>query len=282
MKIVTTTQKLNENKPITESNFKMRIKDLLHPFFNRLLTFYIRRKIIVERDETVSSKQPIIYVVNHTCSLDIPIMARLTNMRPYFLLGTQQLGKLEKFYFQMTGSIFVDRKDKEDRANSKKAMIEYIKKGRSIVIFPEGTWNLTDNQMLLPTKWGIMDVAKSTGARVIPVILDYDLYEDAVIAKLGHSCQLCIDQDNMDLMYCMRDTMATMRWDLWERKGIYKREDIDVQQERKKLEQNILDYPPLDWEYEQSCIYKQNIDSDDYMEHLNINKKNAFLLKNQR
>lgn len=54
--------------------------------------------------------------------------------------------------------IFVDRKDKEDLAASKLAMTAYLRKGRSIIMFPEGTWNLTENQLMLPMKWGVVDI----------------------------------------------------------------------------------------------------------------------------
>lgn len=41
-------------------------------------------------------------------------------------------------------------------------------------MFPEGTWNLTENLLMLPMKWGIIDIAKETGAQIIPTALEYD------------------------------------------------------------------------------------------------------------
>ena len=54
----------------------------------------------------------------------------------------------------------------------------------------------------------------------------------------------------------LRDSMATLRWQIWESKGVFARTDLDIGQERLALEQDIKDYPPLDWEYEQSVVFQ--------------------------
>mgnify|MGYP006935986485 CR=1 FL=1 len=53
----------------------------------------------------------------------------------------------------------------------------------------------------------------------------------------------------------LRDSMATLRWMAWEENGQRLRAALDVDKERQSFRQDIEDYPPLDWDYEQSIIF---------------------------
>ncbi len=147
MKQTTTKEKLSRNKPITDNKA--------------------------------------VYAVNHFCFADTPIMGRITPKQSYILSGRQRLGFSDWLYFILNGAIFVDRKDKKDMAAVKQAMTAYLNKGRSIIVFPEGTWNLTENQLMMPMKWGIIDVVKETGAQIIPTALDYDREKKKCFVRFG-------------------------------------------------------------------------------------------------
>lgn len=54
----------------------------------------------------------------------------------------------------------------------------------------------------------------------------------------------------------LRDTMATLRWELME--GYLKittRNEVDHKRLEEEKNEIIKEYPPLDWEYEKSVIY---------------------------
>ena len=56
----------------------------------------------------------------------------------------------------------------------------------------------------------------------------------------------------------LRDSMAALGWMAWEEKGHYSRADLNFDQERQSFRQDIEDYPPPDWEYEQRIIFRPN------------------------
>ncbi len=156
----TTLQKQNNGKQLTDPLAVMLLKDFLSPVLNLIARTRVPYKVIItERARTIPDK-PVIYAVNHFCFADAPIMGRIAPKRSYILVGKQRLGLSDWLYFILNGVIFVDRKDKADMAASKLAMSAYLRKGRSIVMFPEATWNLTENELMLPMKWGIIDIAK--------------------------------------------------------------------------------------------------------------------------
>ncbi|MCI7574983.1 MAG: hypothetical protein MSS94_09690, partial [Clostridiales bacterium] len=71
-------------------------------------------------------------------------------------------------------------------------------------------------------------------------------------------------------------------WTFWERNGTFSRRELDMDAERKKLFYSVEEYPPIDWEYESSCIYHPYTDPEDAFAHLDKLipcKENAFLLQ---
>lgn len=281
---ITTKDKLNKNKPITDSTAVVFFKDVIRPVLSLIASFRVPYKVIIEEPCHLLQDKPVIYAVNHFCFADTPIMGRITPKRSYILLGKQRLGFSDWLYFILNGVIFVDRKDKEDMAASKQAMSAYLNKGRSIVMFPEGTWNLTENQLMLPMKWGIIDIAKGTGAQIVPTVLEYDREKKKCFVRFGTPMIFSPEYSKVEAIVVLRDTMATMRWKYWERKGIFHRADLDVDAERKKLFYSVDEYPPIDWEYESSCVYHPRtspVEAFAHLDQLIPCWKNAFLLRNK-
>ena len=282
MNQTTTLNKIQLNKPITDSKLIMLLKDILRPVLSLIASFRVPYKVIIEQPRRLLPDKPTIYAVNHFCFADTPIMGRIASKRSYILLGKQRLGFSDWLYFILNGVIFVDRKDKEDMAASKQAMAAYLSKGRSIVMFPEGTWNLTENQLMLPMKWGIVDIARETGAQIIPTALEYDREKKKCFVRFGKPLVFTAEVNKAEAIAVLRDTMATMRWEFWERNGIFNRAELDMDAERKKLFYSVEEYPPIDWDYENSCIYQPHTEPDMVFAHLDKLipcKENAFLFR---
>ena len=157
----------------------------------------------------------------------------------------------------MLGAVWVDRKDKDDRTASKHRILNILDRGQSVLWFPEGTWNLSDNLLMLPMRWGIIETAHKSDAQIIPMALMYDRDKKECYAKFSEPIygeQLTNFRNGIQLL---RDSIATLRYELME-------EYVEVQprcvqsseawqREKKDI---IAEYPPLDWEYEKSVIYK--------------------------
>jgi len=262
----------------------MLFKDLIRPVLSLIASFRVPYKVVIEQPCCLLPNKPVIYAVNHFCFADTPVMGRITPKRSYILLGKQRLGFSDWLYFILNGVIFVDRKDKEDMAASKQAMSAYLNKGRSIVMFPEGTWNLTENQLMLPMKWGIIDIAKETGAQIIPTVLEYDRGRKQCFARFGAPLTFSPEDSKAEAIVTLRDTLATMRWEVWERNGTFSRAGLNMDTERKKLFYSIEEYPPIDWEYESSCIYHPYTETKKAFAHLDQLipcLENAFIFRDK-
>ena len=279
MKQETTLQKKNKGKPLTDSGFAIKARDFLYPILMFLTGTKVRCKVEAVNTYTELPGKPIIFAANHSAFQDTPIMLRVTKRRSYIFSGKQNLAFIDWIFFVLNGTIWVDRKSKEDMAASKDAVLEYLAKGQSILWFPEGTWNLTSSQLMMPMKWGIIDMARTAGAQIIPAALDYNRETNTCRVKFGAPMAGDDLENKAEAIRDLRDTMATLRWDLMCSQPVLHRADITPEQLKEKMYRVIDDYPPLNWEYESSCIYDPYLQVKIVPSSLIPKRENIFLFK---
>ena len=276
----TTRQKQNKGKRLTDTKLIIKVRDLLYPVFMILTGTKVRYRVEAGNDYHALPGKPIIFAANHFAFPDIPVVLRTTKRRSYIFAGKQRLAFIDWFFFAMNGTIWVDRKDKADMAASKDGIVARLNIGQSVLWFPEGTWNLSENQLMLPMKWGIVDVAREAGAQIIPVGLDYD--RENKVCKVAFDEPLVYEaiRDKSEAIAHLRDRMATQRWRFMEERGVYSHKALDLEAERKAMRCSIEEYPPIDWPYEESCIFTPWPDCKEVFAHLlqiEPTPRNAFL-----
>lgn len=152
----------------------------------------------------------------------------------------------------MNGVIWVDRKNKKSRADAYYRIISLLKKKKQICIFPEGTWNLTDSQPMLPLYWGCIELAKETKSALVPIILEYK--GDICIVNPGKPVYVMPEETKDKKIGEITDIMATLKWEIWERFPMEKRRESMREEWEEEVLRRLADYPKLDYEYEKSCI----------------------------
>ncbi len=122
------------------------------------------REILKER------KGPFLFVANHAGYLDpLPLMAALDQDYAFAI-------KREAFSWPLLGRMLrrlehvpVDRENVEESAQSAEALRAVLSSGRSLLLFPEGTFTRATG--LRPFKLGAFQLAADTGVPVVPVAL---------------------------------------------------------------------------------------------------------------
>lgn len=281
MKQASTFDRQLAGRRIIDPDWIMRVKDFIHPLLMLLSRSKVQYKIVESNTCCPVMGKPIIYAFNHSSFMDTPIALRLTG-RSIIFSGKQNLAFEDWLFFVLNGVIWVDRKNKADMQASKEAVLAYLSKNQPILWFPEGTWNLTENQMTLPMKWGIIDIAREAEAQIIPIALDYDRVNRACTVRYGQPILPNADTDLRERICGLRDAMATLRWELWEQRPMVHRTELDMEKARAEMRFSIQEYPPIDWEYERSCIFRPNSEPQDVFAHLNglnPSRENAFLIR---
>lgn len=229
----------------------------LYPLLMFLTKAKVKYKVEVVNTCKPLPDKPVIYAANHSAFCDIPIALQAIGRHVYPLVGKQNLGILDKIFFALNGAIWVDRQSRESRAEVKVLLAKYLHEGCSILWFPEATWNLTANLLMLPMRWGIIEVARQSGAQIIPLALQYDRSNRLCRVKLGVPITERDLADNAEGIRLLRDELATLRWDLMCDNDVLQRKYIDTGQLRAEVERAIAEYTSIDWEYETACIYQK-------------------------
>lgn len=110
-----------------------------------------------------------IFVANHISYMDIP-PAVITLSQPLRVLGKYEMVKYPIFgWIYRAAVVLVDRRSPELRAKSFRALRAALNKGISIFIFPEGTFNETD-QPLKEFFDGAFKLAVQTQTSIKPLL----------------------------------------------------------------------------------------------------------------
>lgn len=127
-------------------------------------------------------KKSYIFVSNHISFLDAAIVVK-TYRQPIRALGKKETAGIPVFgYIYKNAIVTVDRGSAEDRSRSVRKLKAVLRKGISILIFPEGTFNET-HHALKSFYDGAFRIAIETQTPIKPVLL-LDAYSRMPYGKL--------------------------------------------------------------------------------------------------
>lgn len=281
-KINLTRQKLIEELKECRSKIKTQDKILkvIHPALLKIMVSTLKSELKIISNNQIQFDYPVIYAVNHTNSQDVPAVSEVIKDHYYVLAGSENLRLIEKLLFKLNGVIFVNRCNNSSRSNSKEEAINTLLGGNNLLIFPEGTWNVTPNEIMMNLNWGIVDISKVSGAPIVPITIDY--VDNIRYANVGKPIQFDINAKKIDCINELRDAMATLRWEVWEKYKNFNYSEVTKEQFDLELQKAYKDYPKLDKEYEKNLILKKYTTYDEAFAHLkdiNYNINNAYLLR---
>lgn len=124
--------------------------------------------IIIEGNENLKDiRKPTIFICNHLSNSDGLVLDKvLKEIDPTFVAGV----KLSENAVTSIGTnVIKTTKIKPNTADTEgiKRIVQLVKQGESLLIFPEGT--RSRNGSLIQAKKGILLIAKMTGAPIIPI-----------------------------------------------------------------------------------------------------------------
>lgn len=127
-------------------------------------------RLTVIGEENVPKDQAVLYIGNHRSYFDILLTySRCPGLTGYVAKVEMLRYWLLRDWMKALYCLFLDRKDIKAGLKTILQGIEYVKRGISICIFPEGTRNRTDE--MLPFKEGSMKIAEKTGCPIIPMAI---------------------------------------------------------------------------------------------------------------
>jgi 1-acyl-sn-glycerol-3-phosphate acyltransferase len=117
-----------------------------------------------------------VFVFNHISYMDIPMLMKAIRNQYFRILGKAEMAKIPVFgFFYRNAVVMVDRESAEKRARSVQKLKAVIRKGISVVIAPEGTFNTT-HYPLKEFYDGAFKIAIETQTPIKPILF-LDTYD---------------------------------------------------------------------------------------------------------
>lgn len=126
-----------------------------------------RGKLDIRGIENIPKDTPSLFVGNHRSYFDI-ISSLIAINQPLGFISKKEMNKIPilNLYMRDMGTLFLDRDDIRQGLATINQGAEFMKQGHSMVLFPEGHRNQTDE--LLPFKEGGYKMADKSGCPIVP------------------------------------------------------------------------------------------------------------------
>lgn len=185
------------------------------------------------------------------------------------ILNSSTVPKVIKLVMGVNGIEYVNRDDSQSKFISKMNLMEHIAKGRSITVFPEGTFNCSPNKLILPLHSGVIDMAKKMQVPVVPLVQEY-IFDNSKLdgknrvisctVRFGKPIYVSFEDDIQEKKDELRDAMATIRYNIIEEKEIFNRKTISNEEYISFLLSRLKTMKSMNVNYdiETSTIYGAN------------------------
>lgn len=192
--------------------------------------YFSKNRLCVISDKRTKTDKPIIYACNHIGWDDIELVFAGIEEHCYIFLGDPRglYRRIEGLLLYLNGVIYCDTDSKTDRHIGKERCIELLQQGGSLLIFPEGAWNVTENEIVMKLFTGTAEMAIRGKAEIVPLAVEERNKTYYINIGKNIDCSRNTLEDKKYVTQRLRDEISTLRWEIWEKLGVSKREDISV------------------------------------------------------
>lgn len=113
----------------------------------------------------------------------------------------------------LNGFIYVNRLDPKSRADSIPKMKRVLDSGTSILIFPEGGHNNTENLLCSKFFAGVYYLAKLTKVKVVPIAQYYEFGSKKIDIRVENPIDIVGYENKNEALCNLRDIISTMVWE---------------------------------------------------------------------
>lgn len=185
-------------------------------------------KVNITGDARIPTDKPIVYACTHIGRYDVE--SAFIALKDHFYVFMGDPGKVyrnvEGLLLHLNGVLFIETDSREDRMIGKETAINLLHEGGNLLIYPEGAWNITENQVVMKLFTGAVEMAIRGGADIVPVAMEQ--YGNIYHVNIGRNidCSTVPLEKKREKSDELRDILCTLKWEIWEKAGVSKRADI--------------------------------------------------------
>lgn len=205
-------------------------KRFLRKTWRTILRLGTSRRILVEQYPKLAKDKQYVFAINHSFDEDLTSALATIDRNVYALQGTtdQTLHNPIFLALWLNGMIYVNRKDHGSRHQAVDKMKRILTSGSSVLLFPEGGYNNTENRLIAPLFFSPWILSKDLGVEVVPFVAVPDLEGKSIHIRAGNPLNLG-QYEKQEGMAILRDAMSTLCYDiLVEHTKIVRRNELSI------------------------------------------------------
>lgn len=282
----------NANIDNFTSNTGLKLRKIFHIFSSLLyrivLKSYYKKRVTVDKRYKLDKKKCYVFAANHSFFFDGAAIASTVDRNFYTLFGaTEQLYfDIRVWFAWLGGMIYVNRFDKQSRKDSVPKMNRVLQSGNSILIFPEGRWNDSENLLCQKLFAGPYNLSVLNNIEVVPISVYNETFGKNVYVSYGKPLKL-YNYDKDEGLKILRDNLATLYYEQIENYGgKFDRTNIVNDIHYNYMDERMYEYSKAKWRRDycwddELFVYKAgDVDLEDVwkdIDKVNINVKNAHI-----
>lgn len=229
----------------------IRLREALYPLFVKFVTLdrIARKQTITVFGNKKKYKEQVICACTHIGGDDCQRIFEAIRRGCWWFIGDP--GGLYKeasgLLLHLNGCIMLDTSDKEDRHIAYLRGVELLKNGGTLMIYPEGARNGTENLPVMEMFQGTAKMAIETNTKIIPIAIEQ--YKNRFVINIGNEIFPNNFRNSVDLTQKLRDILATLKWEIWEREELLSRSSVAYNYGElfiKEFETRIFPYDTLE------------------------------------
>lgn len=212
----------------------------LHNMCHRILLPGIRllrklrgQKLIVVGDKRGKELTKAIYACTHIGDYDVENLFEVIKSPCYLFMDDprEMYLNFDGILLRMNGVIWFEKSNKLDRKIAKERAISLLKEGGSLMIFPEGAYNVYESLPVMTLFWGTADMAIQSRTPIVPIAIEK--YENKFFVNVAKTIEVNTfsDMDKSLLTEVLQDELATLKWEIWEKQGSCNRAEFKESRE---------------------------------------------------
>jgi len=231
---------LSNNPDEVMSKYGYNIRKFISPAFRKLVPLFAKTKLNIVRKEEAPKDEPVIYAATHGFRDDIPQTIHTIDRHAYLLFAS-----LPSFFSTINGAslwtngtILFNRKDKESSKSVIPKACKIIRMGSSIIIYPEGVWNKTENKLVQKLYPGTYRIACETGVLVVPVATIQEGKQVYSIQEKAFDITQYGEKPGLEVL---REKLASAKYEMMLEHSQAKRSDFGDEEATKQYWNSYLD-----------------------------------------
>ena len=206
----------------------IRLRETFYPVFTTFLTLdrFFRKQTITVFGNQKKYKERVIFACTHIGENDLENIYEVLHRSCWWFVGDPCVlyKDISGLLLYLNGCILLETMDKDDRHIAYLRALELLKGGGSLMIFPEGARNGSENLPVMPLFQGTAKMAMETNTKIVPIAIEQ--YDKRFVVNFGTEISPENFSNSAELTQELWDALAGLKWEIWEREGLFSRDSL--------------------------------------------------------